>query len=180
MRREQKSDDADQARHNAKTKMIFIWGIVILIIGGSGFGVFKYFSTLSPEDVSYDVTKSCINHAGGYHIHPSLRIVINDEEQDIAVNVGVSPGCMRPLHTHDKTGKLHVEFPKPRDFVLADFFNVWDRVFSSEQIFKNIVDDTHSIKITVNGKESDKYENLILKDGDDIEIIYEEKAEELP
>ena len=51
----------------------------------------------------------------------------NKQNQVIPSNVGISPGtppCLRPLHTHDGSGMIHVE---PDDashpvYVIGDFF----------------------------------------------------------
>jgi len=71
---------------------------------------------------------------------------------------------MRPVHTHDSTGIIHVEFPRKHDFTLRDFFTVWDEPFNKEG---------YSVSLTVNDEESLERESLILRDGDKIEIKYE-------
>ena len=110
-----------------------------------------------------------------FHIHPHLEIIINGVKQEIPANIGVTPKCMNSLHTHDNTGVLHVESPEQRDFTLADFFAVWDKTFSKDQIFDHKIEDTHIIKETINGTEVQDYENTILRDKDEIIISYEEK-----
>jgi len=175
LRREEKRRDIEHAKDAKKQKGLAVWVGVFLLIALGIFGVYRYFSGLSPEEVSSDVTRSCVTHSGGMHIHPGLSIFINGEEEDLSTNIGVSPGCMRPVHTHDSTGQLHAEFPRPHDLTLADFFKIWDKPFSSFQILDYVIDDTHALTMTVNGRENSEFENLILRDGDRIEIIYEEK-----
>ena len=158
---------------------MLVWAGVIVLVAAAGFGIYTYlFSGSGEGSVVYDPTKSCINHAGaGMHIHPTLRIIVNGEVQEISANTGVSAGCMRPLHTHDATGRLHVEFPRQRNFILGEFFKVWGKNFSSSQILDYVVDANHVISVTVNGEESTEYENLIFKDADRIEIKYESISE---
>jgi hypothetical protein len=74
---------------------------------------------------------------------------------------------MHPLHTHDTTGKLHVESPVERDFTLGDFFTVWEKPFDRT----HILDFTGEVSMTVNGVKVDTYENTILNDGDEIIIV---------
>ncbi len=107
-----------------------------------------------------------------FHIHSHLQIVINGQALTLAEGIGIKSGCMNPLHTHDATGKIHVESPEKRDFTLADFFAVWGKTFTKDQILEYKVDDKHSIQQTVNGKVVDDYENTILRDGDQIVISY--------
>ena len=51
-----------------------------------------------------------------FHIHPQLTIVINGQQQVIPANTGITEACMNSIHTHDATGKLHVESPILKDF----------------------------------------------------------------
>jgi hypothetical protein len=69
------------------------------------------------------------------HIHPELQIMIDGIPQPIPSNIGVQTGVMRPLHTHDSTGVLHVEGPCQRDFTIGEFFQIWDQTFTAECIF---------------------------------------------
>ena len=110
-----------------------------------------------------------------FHIHPVLKVIINGEPQEISGNIGVMSNCMYALHTHDNTGVLHVESPEKRDFTLSDFFAVWQKTFNKDQILDFKADDRHIIREAVNGKETQDYENTILRDKDEIVISYEEK-----
>ena len=110
-----------------------------------------------------------------FHIHPVLKIFINGKEHVIPANIGIQPGCMNSLHTHDASGTLHVEAPEKRDFTLADFFAVWNQPFTPDQILDYKVDATHQIRVTVNGAQVDTYENTILRDKDQVIVSYESK-----
>ncbi len=164
LRREEKRKEQESAKNARGRKSIIIWAIVVVLAAAAGFGIFRYL--FSGEDTSreFDVTNACVNHGGiSMHIHPDLRIVINGDAEVIPANIGVTPACMRPIHTHDSTGRLHIEFPRQRNFTLGEFFKIWDKPFPSE------------ISMTVNGQDNAEYENLILKDGDKIEIRYDKK-----
>ena len=110
-----------------------------------------------------------------FHIHPFLKIIANGQKQEIPLNIGIFPTCMNSIHTHDASGKLHVESPEKRDFTLADFFAVWGKPFTKDQILDYKVDATHRIRETLNGKEVQDFENTVLRDGDRIIIYYEAK-----
>ncbi len=108
-----------------------------------------------------------------FHIHPTLKIIINKENIDLPKNIGVGPVCMNSLHTHDNDNTIHVESPEKRDFNLSDFFAVWGKTFNKNQILDYKTDDKHTIRVTINGKEVQTYENTILRDQDKIVIYYE-------
>ena len=110
-----------------------------------------------------------------FHIHPNLEIVVNGQKQDTPTNIGIGLSCMNALHTHDNSGTIHVESPEKRDFALSDFFAVWGKTFTKNQILDYKVDQTHIIRETVNGAEVKDYENTVLRDKDQIVIYYEEK-----
>ena len=121
------------------------------------------------------VALSCTTEAAAqYHYHMTLSVYLNGEKQTIPANTGVKSTCMNPIHTHDATGLVHVESPVERDFTLGDFFAVWDEPLSSTQLLNKTADATHRVRMTVNGQASTEFENLVLKDDQEIIIYYEE------
>lgn len=151
------------------TKNTWISLVLLMIVLGS-------FLVLSREQ-EVDVTTACVNHQNyAMHIHPHLRIMIDQAAEKIPANIGiVSAACMRPLHTHDNTGTLHIEWTRERDFTLGEFFNVWGKSFTQEEILGNRVDADHILRMTVNGAPTTDFGNVIVRDGDRIEIRYETK-----
>ena len=117
----------------------------------------------------------CVEHteAISMHIHPTLTIIVDGQQVPIPANTGVSETCMRALHTHEGDGEIHIEYPTEYEFMLGDFFANWGGTFNQNQILTHVADDTHRIRMTVNGVESTEFENLILKDLDQIVIHYE-------
>ncbi|TSC84235.1 MAG: hypothetical protein G01um101413_530 [Parcubacteria group bacterium Gr01-1014_13] len=162
--------------NNQKSSPV-VWIIIGLITVAVVFLIFK--STNAPErppKTNREVAMICTTDmATQFHIHPNLKIIINGQAQELPTNIGISNSCMNPLHTHDDSGKIHVESPEKRDFTLADFFAVWKKTFTKDQILNYKVDETHTIRETVNGVETKDYENTVLYDGDQIIIYYEEK-----
>lgn len=109
------------------------------------------------------------------HIHPYLEIEILGKNQVIPTNIGISNYGMRTIHTHDNTGKIHLESPYPYKFHMKDFFSVWEKTFNSNCIFEYCADEKHELLFFVNDLENTEYENLALNDGDKIRIVYKEK-----
>jgi len=107
------------------------------------------------------------------HIHPTLRISILGKAYAIPANIGIASNWMSPIHTHEGTGKLHVEAPCSRDFYLSDFFVIWNKTFNQSCIFEFCMNQTHQLRVTRNGFDVIDPENLVLRDRDDIAIVYE-------
>ena len=153
-------------------KKIRGWIIFIIVLGF----IIAGFYALSTTATSCDDPVTEINIGGhsnlALHIHPQLTITINGVQQTIPANLGVEQGIMRPMHTHDGSGGLHVEGPCKRDFTLGEFFQVWGQTFSSQCIFDNCVDDNNSLKVLVNGRESTEFQDLVMRDLQRVEIIY--------
>ena len=67
-------------------------------------------------------------HDAAYHIHAQLTVILpSGVTAQVPPNIGVSERCMYWLHTHDDTGKLHVEAPATTAATLADFLEIWRR-----------------------------------------------------
>ena len=102
------------------------------------------------------------------HYHATLSIVIRGESQMIPADSGVIPGCMRGIHTHDDSGKLHIETPEAMEARLEHFFQIWEQPFTSTQLLDATVGDGESISLTVNGELVDDPHNHILEDGQEL------------
>ncbi len=157
--------------------------IVVVVVAATLFGLigFNVYSSMRAGSAGTDwsareVALACTSDvATKFHIHPELRIVIGGKDEPIPSDVGVEPGCLRAIHTHDEIGIIHVEAPEPKDFTLSDFFAVWNKDFSRNSILGHRADDDHEVVLTVNGEPNDQFENLVLKDKDKIVIEYRRK-----
>ncbi len=106
------------------------------------------------------------------HIHPELEIVISGEKQVIPANIGVSDASMRPIHTHQTDGVLHIEAPCQREFTLPEFFAIWGEPLNRSCIFSYCSNETHTLKVSVNGEERNDFMKYLMRDGDKIVIEY--------
>lgn len=141
------------------TKRSAILVAVIFVLVGGGWYLAK------SKSFSYDPLSLCIQHTNArMHIHPRLKMVVKGEEVKIPKDVGVSATCMRPVHTHDDSGTLHLEFPNTTNVPLESFFKIWEKPLSS---FGN------NPKMKVNGNENIELENYIMRDGDQIELFFD-------
>lgn len=99
------------------------------------------------------------------HIHPQLTIIVDDKPEIIPAGIGMSL-CEKAIHTHDEDagrGIIHVEAQVKRDYVLADFYDVWGKPISREG---------YHLEITVDGEAVQNAENIILKDEQRIAMKY--------
>lgn len=151
--------------------------VIVIIVAAAlglmwGFGGARNASSKSTRELAMSCTLDMYTK---FHIHPRLAVIINEEKQTLPPNIGVTFGCMHPLHTHDDTGEIHVESPEKRDFTLGDFFAVWGKPFTKDQILDSKVDGAHEIVMTVNGKSNNEFENLVLRDKEEIIIEYRDR-----
>ncbi len=161
-------------KKNNKTVAAMILAIIVAF-SLLGFGNF-FTHTNTSSTTTRELALSCtLDMYTRFHIHPNLTIIINGLKQTIPANTGISLACMHPLHTHDASGKIHVESPEQRDFTLGDFFAVWQKPFSKDRILDYKADGGHQIVMTVDDQPSSEFENLVFKDGQQIVIEYKTK-----
>ena len=153
-------DKAARSKQIKKYTKASLWiAGVVLVLGGGGWYVAK------SGIISYDPLDLCVQHARvGIHIHPHLKIFVKGEEFKIPTNIGVTSACMRPVHTHDESGTLHLEFSTKTDVALGSFFKIWEKPLSEFGT---------NPKMKVNNAENNEIENYIMRDGDQIELFFD-------
>ncbi len=150
----------------SQTKYAVIGGIALVVVFG-----FIFFSTNNVGSITsntvIDVPKQPI------HWHPILEIIIDGKNIEIPENIGIG-SVHDPVHTHDNTGTIHMEFERPtaKQMVLGYFFKVWGKKFSKECIF-DYCTDKGTLRMTVNGRDNNDFEGYPMKDGDQIVIEYQ-------
>ncbi len=134
------------------------------------------YDLLPPPPLPPNVSVLDVNISEGVplklHIHPQLSIEIEGVNQTIPAGIGISENGLRVIHTHDDSGRIHVESPWPMRFYLKDFFYVWGKRFDSRCIFDYCSDGNHTLAVYVNGTRSGLYGDLPLEDGEQIRIVY--------
>lgn len=91
------------------------------------------------------------------------------ERQDIPANLGIG-AVHNPIHTHDASGVIHLEFQgvvRTDDMKFGRFFKIWG---------KNFMEFGSSVKMTVNGEKNTELGNYIMQDKDKIELRFDEHA----
>ena len=137
-------------------------------------------SSTDPDPISQD----CLDHNGlARHDHAVLKIFINGNEEPIPGNVGILTDIcnedgeeMHAVHTHDSTGRLHIESNEDIDIPIGVFFDIWGHHFDETGIFEYRVNSTHELIMTVGGQQINLYDDyLLVETSDIIEIRYQEK-----
>ncbi|MBI2084877.1 MAG: hypothetical protein HYT70_04700 [Candidatus Aenigmarchaeota archaeon] len=157
--------------------------IFVVVLGSIGLlmGLYSLFSFSK-------ITDNVVLPNKPIHWHPNLEIIIKGEKVAIPANIGIgseyasspfydSMMDMTNMHTHDATGTLHWEVmmhaPTSQDMYLGNFFQVWGKTFNKNCIFEFCNGPEGSVKMFVNNKLNNDFEKYVIRDGDEIVIIFE-------
>lgn len=73
-----------------------------------------------------------------YHIHTHLSILVDGQAQAIPAEVGIVNNgvvdCHYGIHTHDHSGKLHVEAAAPFAATLGQVFAIWGQPLARDNV----------------------------------------------
>jgi hypothetical protein len=123
-------------------------------------------------EVVGDVSCDSGGHDAAYHLHSQLAVYLPDgTSAEVPADIGVGSSCMYWLHTHDETGKLHVEAPAATAATLADFLEIWRR--STNPTIPDAV-NAGLAEVKVLGEVVSDPASIELTDGLGIEIILSE------
>jgi hypothetical protein len=75
---------------------------------------------------------SCGVMVENYHVHSHVSLILNGQALALPGNIGIvaltpTSNCFYNIHTHDTSGKVHVESPAPATFTLGQLFAIWGR-----------------------------------------------------
>lgn len=150
-RRDRREDDRrreEERLRKKRTNRIILGSVIaaiVLIIAGSAFvfarnnmksGTASLHTPTTIFAAYPEIDNNVECDAGeqlAYHIHSYLVIYINGKQSLLPANTGIASDgtCYYWLHTHDSSGVIHEESPDSRTFILGNFFDEWEQVFSS-------------------------------------------------
>ncbi len=157
----------------AQVKIIAALCVALVAIVGASDFVMTNAVNCSSSPVSRILVTSGTSLAES--IYPVLTINILGQDYAIPAGIGVKQSGNNPIYTQDSSGTLHVESPCQRNFVLGDFFGLWNQTFNSSCVLSHCVDSNHTLTMFVDGSKSNQFENLSLRDKQNITIYYKVK-----
>lgn len=179
-RKVNKSDMMKPVKRSFKLpkKLITIIGIVA-IIGGIGIYAAMAPHASIPAVRAIDGIQCNSMEQSAFHVHSHLDIIINGAYFLVPSQIGIPGNCFYWLHTHDESGKIHIEAPMYRDFTLGQFFDIWNKKFNNNQIFNYGADANNPLKVYINGTkvpDGTNYRDIKLNNGlkahNEIAIVY--------
>lgn len=73
-----------------------------------------------------------------YHVHSHLSIFVDGQALAVPANIGLIDtavlDCHYQIHTHDRSGKVHVEAAAPITATLGQLFAIWGQPLRSDNV----------------------------------------------
>jgi hypothetical protein len=74
-----------------------------------------------------------------YHVHAHVSIIVDGVAQSVPANIGIVPAgpngrCFYLVHTHDKSGLIHMEADAPTTFTLGQVFAIWGQPLETDNV----------------------------------------------
>lgn len=153
----------------SRTTAALVLGAALLVLGVGAAVV--YVPRSQPEQMT--------------HWHPTLSISIEGVPQVVPANIGIdralynyhgldsnSMMSMAPLHTHDTSGQIHVEWMGSTEAAtLGNFFRIWGQTFDSGQLLGHPAGPGHAVRMIVNGEVRAPSTSLAFQDAMTIELV---------
>lgn len=123
--RKTKESNAEIQSNKHRNKIIAI-AITSVIIAGVAIVSYKLDNTTTSSIQTIDSIGCDSMEYSVFHIHAHLDIFVNGQPIIVPASIGIKDNtCLYWLHTHKSDGIIHIEAPKPRDFSLGEFLDIW-------------------------------------------------------
>lgn len=138
----------------------------------------------SPDPLALE----CLDHSGlARHDHVTLKIFIDGNPYTIESAIGIQTDVcngdenyMHTIHTHDDTGRLHVELNEAGNISLGVFFDIWGHHFDETGIFDYRSNSTHEMAMYIHAPNEDateehrvvSFDDYLIQNGEVIEVHY--------
>lgn len=109
-----------------------------------------------------------------FHIHAMLHIYVKGLLSALPADIGIdqAKGLESSMHTHDSTGIIHMEAPRPYNYTLGDFFSVWGVKLGPAQLGALSGYGGDHLHFYLNGKPLSNPAAHVLHNGDSVVIGY--------
>lgn len=148
-----------------RTLLIAFFALSLLLVS------FLIFQNIVSRVNHSRILSECTGHrTGNIHIHATLTITQDGKLIEVPANAGIAGDCIHPVHTHDATGLIHMDYPKPIVFTFGDLFDTMGIVLTDTQIGSIKTSDGYTIVVTVNGEEVHRFRTIALTDNAKIRV----------
>ena len=109
------------------------------------------------------------------HIHQHLDIIVHEKSVTVPADIGINYDArfIAPLHTHDRTGIIHVESNEVRDFTLGEFFDIWGVRLTKDCVGGYCAKGSDKLRLFSNGKPvTGDPRRLVLTSHQEIAVVY--------
>ena len=145
----------------------------------------------STADDPDPLSTECLDHDGlARHDHVTLEIHVDGVQQTVESNIGIqtevcygSENNMHAVHTHDTSGRLHIELNEAGDVPLGVFFDIWGVHFNETGIFDYRTNSTHEMamyvyqsgEVATEDNRVNSFDEYLILNGETIEVHYRPK-----
>ena len=188
-RREREEAERREARKDQRRRRVRVLGLATAAVAVAAAGVVFLVTaggSDDPEEVfaaKQEGLQERVREAklplGAQHFHPTVRIVANGKEIPIPEDLGADPvGGHSPVHRHPGDPVLHAEGLQEGAFTLGQFMRVWGVPLTPRRLGPYRADGHRSVRVLVKPKgekaykESEQIDDLILRDGDEVYVLY--------
>jgi hypothetical protein len=109
-----------------------------------------------------------------YHVHAVVRLYVNGRQVEVPAQIGIDPEgrFLAPLHTHDRSGVIHMEASQAYPFTLGQFFTIWGVKFTNAQLGAYVADAANVLSVYANGTHVSDPVGYVMKPHDHILVAY--------
>lgn len=142
--------------------------IAVIIVAGVYFSENQQPPATIIQGVRCDPTEAI-----DFHIHAHLDVIVDGKSVTVPAGIGIKPNeCLYWIHTHDKSGVIHIEAPQETAFTLGQFIQVWDSTPGISPKFEEMINGDKNFRVFVNGFEyQDGFDKIPLAAHDEIVIV---------
>lgn len=113
------------------------------------------------------------------HYHAHLDVLINGTAVTVPSGLGITHDRISPLHTHDRSGLLHVESATKRIYTLGQLFTEWGVRLTNECLGGYCNHGNIALQVYVHGKPfAGDPRQLRLKSHQEIAVVYGDAADQ--
>jgi hypothetical protein len=109
-----------------------------------------------------------------FHIHAQLRVYADGLLVPVPDHIGLdqSKGIAAAVHTHDRSGVIHLEADKPFTATLGDVFYLWGLRLAANELGALRNSGTERVRVYVNGRAVADPAAHVLRKDDNIVVAY--------